>query len=694
MKNRFTKLQKWSVLSLFFFIFFWGNGNAQHIYFSNAYSSSKNALQIAIEDAKQLLQKAKANITQDSIQAQLQFYFYKKEETSSAATLYQQRTKTADAFFLQIKNENSITKIFLSSQSYKGLANALYYVLQDYLGFQFYHPKETLFPEKINWRIAEVEENVRPRFDKIGFHIHAMHPLEITEALLNENTPNGENEVKTYIDWLFRNGQNYFEFNLLSSITLDTWIPYMRKIIAYAHERDILMGADLSMNMIQQRAFQLYKSAPHTFENKKKQMLEQIAALTKLPWDVWNVEMATTEFTHKNQEKLYQQQRFLYEQLHPKNIEITGRKHVVKDDQLISNEKSMKTQRTDMDSAYGILVHTVMFYGLLDEKTPVYRNDNFEHLRELLIESKEYRETWYFPESAYWITFDNSVPMFLTSYLNARLDDILYCDSLEIAGHLTFSSGWEWNYWLVDWSIARWSWVSDKKNRPQAHDFVATIATQATFLPFVKNVMDLQEEYIKEKELIKVLTAQTVTDEIPGKLNLEFHPRPEFAYSYIRNQAQEEELLFLEEKYVVPLKEFIAKYNDFRASLSGKFSSLEQEFITSLDVTTLRAEHRLNTLQFLIAYRRKQPAEHYLAQAKAIRLQALQLVKKQEKMYRYPLENVARKKQSKTVYNFGYLYPTTELHFWEREELQARHNQWNFWYRSIWDVFKIIGVKG
>jgi hypothetical protein len=75
-----------------------------------------------------------------------------------------------------------------------------------------------------------------------------------------------------------------------------------------------------------------------------------------------------------------------------------------------------------------------------------------------LLAEHQKRETWYYPESAYWITFDVSVPMLLLPYLKARLTDIDSCAAHHIPGHLTFSSGWEWGYWLVDWSIARWSW--------------------------------------------------------------------------------------------------------------------------------------------------------------------------------------------------------------------------------------------
>src|SRR5690606_19115721 len=127
-------------------------------------------------------------------------------------------------------------------------------------------------------------------------------------------------------------------------------------------------------------------------------------------------------------------------------------------------------------------------------------------------------------------------------------------------------------------------------------------------------------------------------------------------------------------------QDFITKYQAIRQQIQGELSPLEKELLHSLDVTALRAEHRFYTLQYLFAIRRKQTAAHYLAQAQAVRLKALALVKEQEKHYRYPLSLLASKRPSKTVYHFGYLYPTTELHFWEREELQAQKNHWNFWY--------------
>lgn len=688
----------WFILTCFSSVTFAGK-----LFFDLSNLPSAVSLRYTLDDARSLLKQGNVIIADkfDSTTT-WSIMLHLDTDTSTYNSLYESNTKNTQRFTIESDIKNNSYQIVITSLSAKGLSNGIYYFLQKHLGFQFYHPKETIIPDLTDFQLDTFSETITPRFDKIGFHVHAMHPLEITEALLNENTPNGTEEVKTYINWLCRNGQNYFEFNLLRSIKLKTWVPYMKPIVDYAHERGIICGADMSFHMIQQRAFQLYKNFPASFRKKDRQILDNISALMQINWDVWNVEFATTEFTHKDQEKLHKQQKFLYDSLAKYHVKLTSRKHVVKDENLISNAKSMKTGRTDMDSAYSLFVHTVMFYGLLDSSTPVYRNKDFSHLRNLLIESKTYRDTWYFPESAYWITFDNSVPMFLSPYLATRLQDIQYCDSLGINGHLTFTSGLEWNYWLIDWSIARWCWKNEHPTTAETNalEFLMDAVHDTALFHFAEKVNRLQTEFIKNKQLIKVMTAQTITDEIGGKLNLEFHPRPEYTYKYIMNKATKEELEFLQKKYVSVLDSFVLQYNDLRRNYRyDAGNKLINELLLSFDITALRALHRRNTLTYLIAYRfnkinkTKIPVRQYLDEAKAAREKALTLVKEQEANYRYPVSNVAAQKKSKTVYDFGYLYPVSTLHFWEREELQAKNNKWKFWYKNIWDVLKIIGVK-
>jgi hypothetical protein len=75
------------------------------------------------------------------------------------------------------------------------------------------------------------------------------------------------------------------------------------------------------------------------------------------------------------------------------------------------------------------------------------------------------------------------------------------------------------------------------------------------------------------------------------------------------------------------------------------------------------------------------------------RLAAVQLVRQQEARYRYPLALLAGKYRSYTAYDFGYLYTVHDLHFWEREEQQNLKGRHGPFFRNIYDLAKIAGLR-
>ena len=83
-----------------------------------------------------------------------------------------------------------------------------------------------------------------------------------------------------------------------------------------------------------------------------------------------------------------------------------------------------------------------------------------------------------------------------------------------------------------------------------------------------------------------------------------------------------------------------------------------------------------------------------IEKAQQVRKEAQDLVNKQEKSYRYPLNLIARKIQGggKTCYDFGYLYPVSDLHFWKREEQQIIQNKYGPFFMSLWDIPRILGI--
>jgi hypothetical protein len=665
---------------------------------------------LAVEDVKQLLASATADsvyvnsgIPADVVIDIPTVSIAKLHEVVNDTSVYADRSykwegsKTADGYVLRQTAFNQY-----------GATCGLYGLLQEVLGFSFYHPREMVVPDLKALKLEDgFAYQSNPRFDVTGFHIHTQHPLELTEALHDVNYPNGQQVIREYIDWCVRNRQNYFEFNLLEGIKRKHWPAYAEQFVDYGHNRGLLMGIDLSLHMIQQKTFQLYRFPFKSFRTKKNQIRKNVDMLCQASWDAWDVEFSTTEFSKGNKKKKQKLQLFLLNELKRKNVKLMGREHVVKEEKMLSGkvkeDAAFDSLQTALDRQRTMLVHTVMFYTLTDTFAPVYGNYNLLHMQQMLKKNMAERETWYYPESAYWITFDNSVPLFLPSYLSARLSDILFCDTQQVKGHITFSSGWEWGYWLFDWSIANWSWktvLNETEVQPSATQYAEKAMGNTGYAAYFSKQLQLHDEWVKAKNLIQYLDAQTITDEMPGMFNLPLHPRPDWTYKWLRRKASLTQLDTIQED-IQRLSEFYLRLDSLDRTLSNVNTSgkLVKEFNDGFAINKQRSLHRYSTLNYIIEKRRSKingsdctTCDSWMQKAQFVRNAALKIVSGREASYRYPLAEIALRHKSHTAYAYGYLFPAHQLHFWQREEQQAVKNKWSPFYKSIWNVAKIIGL--
>jgi hypothetical protein len=668
---------------------------------------------IAIEDVQQLLSKAcqcEVNFNRPNAAIQINLPSIDQQTASAptifstAATFPYRHYPNHDYTWKQEQTEGKYI-LHLTTTSWQGVSFGLYGLLQEKLGFKFYHPRETVIPNLTTWPLTgDFIWQAKPFFDKKGFHLHTQHPLELTEQLHDGTIPNALEDIKQYIDWLARNGQNYFEFCLLENMDRKVWINHARNITNYVHQRGLIAAVDLSLHMIQQKTFQLYVSPI----NKKKQIEKNLAWLNEANWDVINMEFSTAEFISGNVKKKEELRQFIIRWIRDNSkMKLMGRQHVVRHEN--ESKKGKKVFEWDsaaiaLDRERGVLSHTVMFYDMTEENAPVYENKNQRHTYDFLLREHAKRETWYYPESAYWITFDVSVPMLLLPYLSARLADIDTCAKHKIPGHITFSSGWEWGYWMIDWSIARWSWQhtnNEVAEKRRADRYVHELLPDKQQELFTAQ-LNLQQQYLKDSSLMQWMTAMTITDEISIKaVANEFHPRPKTSYKYIRNKATLDQLNEISTTYLPRLDSFSIKSMRITytmQSLHVDSANHVQEIIDGCRVTALRAAHRAAILRYVIAYRKaklghkKNEELNHLVIAKNIREDAQKTVLYREQFYRYPAELIARKRWEHTAYHFGYLFPVSELHFWNREEQQAKRNQYRPLFMNIWNIGRIVGL--
>jgi hypothetical protein len=597
----------------------------------------------------------------------------------------------------------------LQTTTPEGVAAGLYGLLQERLGVRFIHPRQTLLPNHRCWPLAtSFSFSGKPRFPHTGFHLHTLHPMELTEQLHNPARPGAFEDVAAYLDWLARNGQNSFQFFLLRGIDRAAWIPHIRRIVAYGQSRGIRCGVEISLAMLQQQAFQaitLLRPVP----SYKRQVEDTLTWLFQAPWDFITLESMLGEHLPLVSRLLPTAQRHL-ETLVTRQY----RRPLLYATHVIRQEEGEHQVRRPLHPASGILIHTVMCYSASEPTAPVYGNQNQQFMLDAAREECSRRETWYWPESSYWVGFDSSVPLLLLPYLDSRWHDLRVMELLGTAGHLTFSTGWEWGYWLVDWSIARWSWqyTDNGSQRPDGPlSRLADLFPDVVLQQHWQQALALQNSYLKDKGLLRLMAAATPFAELPPPFYLPFQPDPEIPLRRLLKKAGDAELAAVRIGPVADLEQYAAamatltdhltervKQLRRRGRLTAPEIALAEELTTGLQVTALRAWHRSLTLQALMTRHRDRygglPASNcLLASAEQVRQQALQLVRKQESHYRYPTTLLARRRTSLTAYPFGYLYSTATLFFWEREEQQVRQERFDPLFMNLWDIRRTLGLE-
>jgi hypothetical protein len=600
-----------------------------------------------------------------------------------------------------------VTTIHLATSSPEGVACGLYGLLQEKLGVRFIHPRQTIIPARHFWPLpGSFTFSGVPRFTQRGFHIHTLHPIELTEQLNNPATPDAFEDVAAYLDWLARNGQNTFQFFLLRGVNRDAWIPHARRIVAYAHQRGIRCGVEISLTMLQQQAFQAI-TLLRPYPSYQLQIDETLAWLFQAPWDFVTLEATMGEHLPSLGELLPSVQSHFEQQVMERyNARLLYATHVIG-----------RKVRLPLLPDSGILIHTVMCYSASEPKAPVYGNDNQRFMLEAARTEINHRETWYWPESSYWVGFDSSVPLLLLPYLDSRWEDMETMARIGVNGHLTFSSGWEWGYWLVDWSIARWSWQYADNRRVRATSPLSRLVElfpDPILAGSWREALRLQNHFLKDRELLRYMAALTTFSELPPPLNRPFQPEPAFRYTWLLHDASDKEAESVLQGPVKNLEGYAAAMETVVSRLTARINYLRKyaqqamllkpladELTTGLRVTALRARHRALTLRALVAKRGTQKlfaneskeSVKFLSRAEIVRREALGLVRSQEARYRYPVELLARRRPSLTAYSFGYLYPTSVLFFWEREEQQVRQGRFDPFFMNLWDIRRTSGLE-
>ncbi len=368
------------------------------------------------------------------------------------------------------------------------------YVLLEELGFAFLHPLAPTTPRTLRLPTKKIDHASAPRWKERALHIHTQHPLELTDMLQGFGPGGAADEQgftkslaewDRFLEWSVANGQNGVEWFLLWSESFkdfadsSTRIERLGRLVARAHAFGIDAGIDAPIAFAQQHSFRLLRTQS-VLADELTEIRSRLDWLMGAKWDFLGVEAGTSEFTHPTPDRMLAWMNEVAKHLDEKHggvrafIKVhcsTGQSADGYTDPETGQPINFNMLPHFADPRLGVLPHTVQHYGLTDH-APTYGNTDFGYIRSFAQSEAGRRPVVYYPETAYWVSFDIDVPLFLPIYADRRLADLKLLAQDEdagkmgrgehagthIDGQLVFSSGWEWGYWLNDVLAARAAW--------------------------------------------------------------------------------------------------------------------------------------------------------------------------------------------------------------------------------------------
>ncbi len=564
------------------------------------------------------------------------------------------------------------------------------------MGVRFFHPEQEYVP-------THVVEDLRPLalrptalhregadyvpdYAWRSWSFHGSHPLEHLESFSDGDLP--IDEARNVNAWIAKNRGNRFRGLGRGVASEDARARREHELETLRSQMGFPRGTGITLHNEQQGASaEIDRSRP---EPVQQQIEELVAAkLEAVPDARWfGIHFGPTEFTTTPDEETVQWIDWAGAkalELRPDidvqiNVHVTGSQPTPNfDDQGCRTGTNPDGLSDYYDLAFhtdprlGVSVHTVMFYPL-EGDARVYNQTSFAHKLCLMERaSAQGRPMQWFPEGSWWLSFDNSVPVYLPLYLWTRKRDVdLTAPLLESRGrgslrsHRMFNSGHEWGYWQQDYAVGLWAWNVDVPMEAVLGEMFDPLCppsastgcdARTDAIVVLEELMEHQREFFLEREdwqgraggLYTYFAGEDQGDEIAAASGFEFRP-VRVSFSDVLGWDGEQ-LSAFEDTDLVALDEAGMLNHDWADRLEGLDVPAAgrpwlQEVIDGVRINALRAEHTASLYRAVLAHRRSELEEGtfdtaaLFDEAAASLLEAESVVRRREAAYRYPAEQV------------------------------------------------------
>ncbi len=567
------------------------------------------------------------------------------------------------------------------------------YALLEELGVRFFHPMQELVPEFGAPFFPRGLETHRTAMAKVrGLQPHVLHPIEWMPSL-HEPGESNLAESKKLIDWLVKTGQNHLQWPLMASVPWDALADHSRKIVDYAHSRGVTVGAVVQMH--HKAALQKnYVLVTDDARPAKEQLEAGLTRLMQVPWD--EVELAMGEFLTTDPEGLVTWFDIAVEHLVTiaPNVRVAAQNHCGNYDNLyVDFRGTPKTYFYHLprfaDARLGQTVHTLFWFDLYREGG-MYQHPNFHFQHDFILEelAKNDHRVRYFPESAYWIATDVDVPAFLPEFIEARWTDIHGLDGdikakalPALDGHVLFSSGHEWGYWMTDYLTAKMLW---EPSAPLERFYSIYASSYGSCGPKLgedlSRFVDIQRTYLRDKKLIAYVSGEDNAVDlgalVAGVTIRELRKKFDDLVT-----APEADRVAFETSVIADLETVVRETrpleDDVAAHCRGSDPILTpwcNELRDGIRIVRMRLEHSVILYRAILAYGRQNKGEatRLFGAAQAKTEEAGAVIQERAKGYRFDVGRLTNGYTNPTNYAFGYLRQGHTQCLWHRQNEQAR----------------------
>lgn len=363
--------------------------------------------------------------------------------------------------------EQTADAIVVHGDAPLGLSYGIAHVLEA-MGFRFFHPLDTWTPPSIAAPTSLPTGTVAPQQEVRGLHLHTLHPIEAYFAVWEPGEENVAIADRIFA-WIVANRGDFVHWSALDDIEAagprERWTAHTRVLLDHAHRLGLEVGIGMQLfgEASLQRSFVLVDRSGDV----GVQIDERLGLFGDLPFDAMSISFG--EFSASDPESMVTALDRTYEGIQARwpgrGVEAVVHVGAGEELRVTYEGEEMPYYFLATRANPGIVpwIHTVMYYDLFEDAGGAYLHDDFAEHRELLFGLlREGRPVAYYPESAYWVAFDNSVPTYLPLYVRTRWTDF---DGVRRASeeqgfpglqrHVLFSTGWEWGYWQQDVACLR-----------------------------------------------------------------------------------------------------------------------------------------------------------------------------------------------------------------------------------------------